>query len=200
MTNNNLIQRNDLMSLEQYAERRDDFRQQVMEHKKDRQVALGPNARLYFEDRITMQYQVQEILRVEKVFEAKAIEEELAVYNPLIPDGSNWKVTFMIEYEDEEERKAALSRLIGVETMIWVRIGKLDPVFPVANEDLVRETEEKTSAVHFLRFELSNGMIQGAKRGETITMGVSHPHYQHETGPVPQNIANSLVSDLVLHH
>jgi len=200
MNNTNYIQRSELMSLEEYAAKRNAYRQQVMAHKKDRQVALGPNSRLYFEDRVTMQYQIQKILRIEKIFESSAIEEELDVYNPLIPDGSNWKATFMIEYEDEDERKLALSRLIGIEKMIWVQVADHKPVTPVANEDLVRETAEKTSAVHFLRFELTAMMIEAAKRGGTISMGVSHPQYRHETGPLPANIARSLAADLALHH
>ena len=192
--------RTDLMSLEEYAERRNDFRAQVMAHKKNRQVALGPNARLYFEDRTTMQYQIQEILRIEKIFESAAIAEELEAYNPLIPDGSNWKSTFMIEFADEDERKEALARFIGIETSIWVRVGNLEKVFPIANEDLERQTEEKTSAVHFLRFELSQAMIEAAKNGSVISMGVDHPEYCHDTGELPPNISNSLTNDLSLHH
>ena len=197
---NHVLSRADLLSLERYAEFRDDYRRQVIEHKKNRQVVLGPNARLYFEDRITMQYQIQEILRVEKVFQTIAIEEQLEAYNPLIPNGSNWKATFMIEFEDELERKAALERFIGIENQIWVRVADLERVNPIANEDLVRETETKTSAVHFLRFELQTEMIEAAKKGATITMGVSHPEYHYETGILADNIAQSLVSDLALMH
>ncbi len=184
------------MSLEEYAGKRDAYRRQVMAHKKNRQVSLGPNARLYFEDRVTMLYQIQEILRIEKIFEADAIEEELDAYNPLIPDGSNWKATFMIEYEDEVERRQALSRLIGIERRIWIRIGNLESVAPVANEDLVRETEDKTSAVHFLRFELAPEMIRQLRRHADVFMGVDHPEYAHETGPLPENIVRSLSRDL----
>lgn len=197
---NQILTRADLLSLEQYASCRDNYRRQVIEHKKNRQVALGPNARLYFEDRITMQYQIQEILRIEKVFESDAIEEELEAYNPLIPNGSNWKATFMIEFEDEAERKDALERFIGIENQIWVQVGNYEPVNPIANEDLVRETETKTSAVHFLRFELQTAMIEAAKKGADIRMGVSHPQYIEETGVLPGHIAESLVSDLVLQH
>ncbi|WP_424946198.1 DUF3501 family protein [Candidatus Spongiihabitans sp.] len=186
----------DLMSLEEYARQRSNYREQVMAHKKSRQVALGPNATLYFEDRLTMQYQIQEVLRVEKIFEADAIDEELHAYNPLIPDGANWKVTFMIEYEDQAERRIALSKLIGIERQIWVQIGSFAKVNPIANEDLVRETEEKTSAVHFLRFELSAEMIEAAHHGAEIKIGVNHFNYAYETGALPQNIAESLADDL----
>ena len=196
----NPLKKSDLMSLEQYAQHRPEYREQVMAHKRNRQVAIGPNARLYFEDRVTMQYQIQEILRIEKIFEASGIEEELEAYNPLIPDGMNWKATFMIEYEDEQVRRQALSRLIGIERAVWVRVGKLEKVYPIANEDLVRETAEKTSAVHFLRFELSAAMIQAAKTGAEISMGVEHENYHHETGPLPVNIVQSLASDLDPFH
>ncbi len=194
------INRKDLMTLEEYAEQRPQYRERIIVHKKNRRVALGPNATLYFEDRLTMLYQVQEILRIEKVFERNAIEEELEVYNPLVPDGTNWKVTFMIEYEDEAERKVALSKLIGIERQVWVQVGDCTRVNPIANEDLVRETENKTSAVHFLRFELTAQMIEAAKNGAAITVGVNHPQYTHETGPLPKIIAESLVSDLDLSH
>ena len=196
----NPLKKSDLMSLEQYAQHRPGYREQVMAHKRNRQVAIGPNARLYFEDRVTMQYQIQEILRIEKIFEASGIEEELEAYNPLIPDGMNWKATFMIEYEDEQVRRQALSRLIGIERAVWVRVGKLEKVYPIANEDLVRETAEKTSAVHFLRFELSAAMIQAAKTGAEISMGVEHENYHHETGPLPANIVQSLAGDLDPFH
>ena len=192
----NPLKKSDLMSLEQYAQHRPEYREQVMAHKRNRQVAIGPNARLYFEDRVTMQYQIQEILRIEKIFEAEGIEEELEAYNALIPDGMNWKATFMIEYEDEQVRRQALSRLIGVERAVWVRVGKLEKVYPIANEDLVRETAEKTSAVHFLRFELSADMIRAARTGAEISMGVEHENYHHETGPLPENIVQSLADDL----
>ncbi len=171
-----------------------------MSHKKNRRVALGPNATLYFEDRLTMQYQIQEILRIEKVFEASAIEEELEAYNPLIPDGSNWKATFMIEFPDESERKAALAKMIGIERTLWVAVGEHEKVHPIANEDLQRETEEKTSAVHFLRFELTAGMIESLKSGESIQMGVDHENYHHTTGVLAENIRESLAADLQMHH
>ena len=188
------------MTLEDYAAKRDEFRQMVIAHKKNRQVALGDHARLYFEDRVTMQYQVQEILRIEKIFEGADIDEELEAYNPLIPDGTNWKATFMIEYDDPDERRMALGRLLGIELKVWVRVGELDKVYPIANEDLVRETEDKTSAVHFLRFELPAEVIAAAKNGEEIYMGVDHPEYEFETGALPKHIAESLASDLQRQH
>ena len=192
------------MSLETYAEKRPGYRAEVMAHKKTRQVALGPNATLYFEDRITMQYQVQEILRIEKIFEAAAIDEELAVYNPLIPDGANWKATFMIEYQDEAERRVALSRLIGIERSVWMRVGEPgkghDKIWAIANEDLQRETEDKTSAVHFLRFELSAAMVKSAQAGAEIHGGVEHRNYTHSTGPLSAAVAKSLVGDLRTLH
>ncbi|HHO69252.1 MAG TPA: DUF3501 family protein, partial [Gammaproteobacteria bacterium] len=148
------LQRSDLFSLEKYAEVRDDFRQKVIAHKKNRRVPLGPMAALYFEDRLTMQYQVQEMLRIERIFEAAGIQEELDAYNPLIPDGSNWKATFMVEIADEAERRRRLAELIGIEDKVWVRVEGFDPVFAIADEDLERDTEDKTSSVHFMRFEL----------------------------------------------
>ena len=196
----NKLHKEDLMTLETYAQKRADFRADVMAHKKTRRVALGPNASLYFEDRITMQYQVQEILRIEKIFEADAIDEELAAYNPLIPDGSNWKATFMLEFEDENVRRAELARLIGVERGVWARVGDFEKVTPIANEDLTRETSEKTSAVHFLRFELTAEMTAAAKSGAEIFLGVTHPHYTHETGALPAAIAQSLAADLDARH
>ncbi|MGR3984340.1 MAG: DUF3501 family protein [Gammaproteobacteria bacterium] len=196
----NKLCKEDLMSLEVYAQRRAAYRADVMAHKKTRRVALGPNASLYFEDRMTMQYQVQEVLRIEKIFDAAAIDEELAAYNPLIPDGANWKATFMLEFEDEAERRAELARLIGVERAIRARVGGHDAVAPIANEDLVRETDEKTSAVHFLRFELSADMVAAAKAGAEIRFSVEHPHYTHAGGRVPAAIAQSLAADLDSRH
>ncbi len=190
------LTRTDLMSLEEYDNQRSSYRAQMIIHKRSRRVALGEHATLHFEDRLTMHYQVQEILRIEKIFEADAIEQELAAYNPLIPDGSNWKATFMIEYEDPAERAIALSTLIGVEAQIWVQIADFAKVHPIANEDLVRHTAEKTSAVHFLRFELSDGMIAAVNSAAQIKIGVDHPHYTYESGALPQHIATSLARDL----
>jgi len=189
------LSRSDLFSLEQYAEKRADFRAQVMEHKKVRRVALGDHAALYFEDALTMQYQVQEMLRVERIFEADAIQEELDAYNPLIPDGSNWKATFMVEYSDVEERKAALAKLIGIERAVWIQVADFARVSPIANEDLERETEEKTSSVHFLRFELSPEMVAAVKGGAPVRMGIDHPEYQSEVQLSPE-VRDSLAADL----
>jgi hypothetical protein len=189
------LTRTDLYSLEQYAERRSAFRDKVRAHKKNRRVALGPHAALYFEDRLTIQYQVQEMLRAERIFESAGIDEELAAYNPLIPDGSNWKATFMLEYDDVNERRGALEKLIGIEGRVWVKIVGLDPVFAIADEDLERDTEEKTSAVHFLRFELSPQMVAAAKEGAAISMGIDLPAYQYAQDPLPENIRAALVQD-----
>jgi hypothetical protein len=190
------LTRDGLMGLEEYAQRRQEFRQEVMEHKKDRRVALGPNANLYFEDQLTMQYQVQEMLRIEKIFEPEAIQEELDAYNPLIPDGNNWKATFMIEYADVEERKRALERLVGVEDRVWVRVESHEPVFAIADEDLERETADKTSSVHFLRFELDPEMAGAVKGGARLAMGVSHDNLELTVDPVPDNVRDSLAADL----
>lgn len=190
------LTRADLYSLEQYAEVRPEFRRKVMAHKKDRHVPLGPNATLMFEDRLTMQYQIQEMLRIERIFEAQAIQDELDAYNPLIPDGTNWKATFMIEFPDVEERRAALRRLIGIEDRVWVKVDGFEPVYPIADEDLERDNEEKTSSVHFLRFELSPQMIAAAKAGAAISVGVDHELYRHRVDPLPDNVQQSLRADL----
>jgi hypothetical protein len=192
----NKLTRNDLYSLEKYAEVRPRFRSQVMAHKKNRQVAIGPNATLYFEDRLTMQYQVQEMLRIERIFEAGGINDELEAYNPLIPDGSNWKATFMVEFPDVEERREALKRLKGIETRVWARVAGYEPVRPYADEDLEREDEDKTSSVHFLRFELTPEMVKAVKQGAAIAMGIDHPAYSHQLDPLPQAVRDSLAQDL----
>ena len=184
-----------LLSLEDYSKQRADFRSKVMAHKKNRQVHLGDHATLYFEDGLTMQYQVQEMLRIERIFEEEGINEELAAYNPLIPDGSNLKATFMVEYEDVDERKAALAKLIGIENKVWIQIAGFDKVYPVANEDLERTTEEKTSSVHFLRFEFTPDMIAAAKQGADMAMGIEHENYYVEMNPVATNIRDALVAD-----
>lgn len=190
------LTRENLYSLEKYSEIRNDFRKKVIEHKKNRRLAIGDHAALYFEDALTMQYQVQEMLRIEKIFEAEGIQEELDVYNPLIPDGHNWKATFMIEYDNEAERKVALARFIGIEKKLWLKVDGCDPVYPIANEDLERETEDKTSSVHFVRFELTPEMVEKAKAGADISAGIDHSEYQHKVDPVPDNVAQSLRSDL----
>ena len=190
------LTRDDLYPLEKYAELRPRLRAEVMAHKQHRQVAIGPNATLYFEDRMTMQYQVQEMLRIERIFEADGINDELAAYNPLIPDGSNWKATFMVEFPEVEERREALKRLKGVEKRVWARVAGFEPVRPQVDEDLEREDEEKTSAVHFMRFELSPEMVKAVKQGAAIAMGIDHPSYTHQTDPIPPATRDSLARDL----
>jgi hypothetical protein len=161
--------------LEEYASRRQTFRAEVIAHKKLRNIALGPHATLYFEDRLTMRYQIQEMLRVERIFEAAEIEEELESYNPLIPDGSNWKATFMIEYGDVEERKVALATMGGIEQTVWVRVGESgEKIFAITNEDMERTRDEKAAAVHFMRFELGDSDIASLKSGESLFMGIDH--------------------------
>lgn len=189
------LSREDLYSLEQYSEARPEFRAQVMAHKKNRRVPLGEICALYFEDKLTMHYQVQEMLRAERIFEAEGIQEELDAYNPLIPDGSNLKATFMVEIADEEERRVKLGELKGIETEVWFRVDGFSPVFAIADEDLDRETEEKTSSVHFMRFELEPDMVAAAKKGAPMGIGVSHKHYTHQLEPLPVNIRDALVAD-----
>jgi len=189
------LTREDLFSLEKYSSIKDEYRAKVMKHKKNRQVPVGDHATLYFEDALTMQYQIQEMLRLERIFEADAIQEELDVYNPLIPDGSNWKATFMVEYEDVEERKKVLSKLTGIEDTIWVKVGNFGKVFAIANEDLDRTEPDKTSAVHFMRFELSPEMVAAAKQGAVIRAGIDHPAYPMEV-ELPPAKRGSLAADL----
>ncbi|MEQ8207532.1 MAG: DUF3501 family protein [Woeseia sp.] len=190
------LSKDQLYGLEKYAEVRPEFRNEVLAHKRNRRLELGTNATLYFEDRITVQYQVQEMLRIERIFEAAGINEELAAYNPLIPDGSNWKATFMIEFPDVDERRAMLKQLIGIEDRVWMQIGDGDLIRPIANEDLPRSTDEKTSAVHFMRFELSATDIAGLKAGDALAAGIDHQNYQVELRPVPANVRQSLLNDL----
>ncbi len=188
------LNRADLWSLEDYAEARPAFRAEVLAHKKHRQVRLGEHATLYFEDAMTMKYQIQEMLRVERIFTAAEIEEELDAYNPLIPDGSNWKATFMIEYPDVEERRVALASMPGVEHKVWVRIGE-EQIFAVANEDLDRSTEDKASAVHFLRFELSAGAVAALRAGAALEMGIDHDAIPYRKS-VDEAVRDSLLGDL----
>ncbi|UCE88407.1 MAG: DUF3501 family protein, partial [Pseudomonadota bacterium] len=155
-----------------------------------------PHATLYFEDRLTMQYQVQEMLRIERIFEEEGINEELQAYNPLIPDGSNWKATFMVEYEDAEERKHALAKLVGIEDKVWARVEGFDKVYAIADEDLERTTEEKTSSVHFMRFELSAEMVGAVKSGAAVAMGIDHENCQEAVDPLPAATRDSLAADL----
>jgi hypothetical protein len=192
---NREITRNDLMSLEQYAEQRDEFRQQVLAHKKHRQVALGPNATLYFEDRLTLLYQIQEMLRIEKVFEADGINEELDAYNPLIPTGRNFKATFMIEYADAAVRAAQLEKMVNIEDLVWMQVGEHDKVWAIADEDLERSNDIKTSAVHFLRFEISDEMAEELKSGADWQIGVQHAVYTYDL-LVEGDTRASLLADL----
>ena len=185
----------DLMPLEQYARERAAFRARVLQHKAERQVAVGPNATWAFEDRLTVQYQVQEMLRAERIFEPEGIAEELAAYNPLIPDGSNWKVTLLLEFE-ADERPQALAQLKGVEDRCWVQVAGHERVFAIADEDLERENAEKTSAVHFLRFELTAAMIASLRSGAALGIGTDHEHYRHTVAPVPAAVQRALVGDL----
>jgi hypothetical protein len=188
--------RTDLLSLEQYAEQRAAFRDRVMAHKKNRRLELGTNAALYFEDRLTMQYQVQEMLRIEKIFEAAGINEELDAYNPLIPDGSNWKATFMIEFPEADERQAMLEQLVGIENRVYIQVADFDRVFAIADEDMDRADEQKTSAVHFMRFELPDEQAVALKGGASLIAGIDHENYRVEVSPVAENIREALLNDL----
>jgi len=192
----NKLTRDDLFSLEKYAELRPEFRARVMAHKKNRQLSIGPNATLYFEDALTMRYQIQEMLRAERIFEASGIQDELDAYNPLIPDGSNWKATLMMEFPDEEERRQQLQELIGVERHVWAQVADFARLTPLADEDLERETEEKTSSVHFLRFELTPEMAEAVKQGAPVSIGIDHPAYTYAVEPLAQNVRDSLAEDL----
>jgi hypothetical protein len=193
--NTRRLTRSDLMSLEQYAEKRDSFRQQVLAHKKNRQVALGPNTTLYFEDRLTLLYQIQEMLRIEKVFEAAGINEELEAYNPMIPDGCNFKATFMIEYADPVIRAAQLVKMVRIEDLLWMQIAGHDKIWSIADEDLERSTATKTSAVHFLRFELTAALAAELKAGADWHIGVQHPVYTYDLAVVGAT-RESLLKDL----
>jgi len=192
----NRLSRSDLWSLEEYAEQRPVFRQKVLAHKKHRQLPLGEHMRLYFEDELTIRYQIQEMLRIEKVFEAEGINEELDAYNPLIPDGCNWKATMMLEYQDPAERALRLGELIDVEHKLWLKVGDMEKVYPIADEDLDRTTSDKTSSVHFLRFELTPSMITAAKSGAALYAGCDHPAYLIEEFAVEAEVTASLVADL----
>jgi hypothetical protein len=192
----NKLAATDLLSLEQYARQRAAFRARVLDHKRSRQLQVGPNVTWCFEDRLTVQYQVQEMLRIERIFEPQGIEEELGAYNPLIPDGRNWKVTLLIEFPDAEERKVRLAQLRGVEDRCWVQVQGHERVFAIADEDLERENDEKTSSVHFLRFELQPAMITALGAGATLLVGMDHDGYRHVIDPVPPAVRAALVADL----
>ena len=189
---------NDLLSLEEYDKQREDIKKSLLLHKKNRSVLIGDNVVLLFEDKLTIRYQVQEMLRIEKIFDANGIQEELDAYNPLIPDGKNWKATLMIEYEDAAERKERLGDLIGVENTIWIQINDFDIVYPICDEDLDRANDTKTSAVHFLRYELTHDMITGAKQTKEVFLGVSHPNLSIPKTKLRTEIQEALAEDLVL--
>ena len=186
----------DLLSLERYSRERADFRARVMAHKKNRQLNVGPNTMWLFEDRLTVQYQVQEMLRTERIFEAEGIAEELAAYNPLIPDGRNWKATLLIEFPDPEVRRVQLEKLRGIEDRCWVQVAGCARLYAIADEDLERENDTKTSAVHFLRFELGDPMVAALRAGAALAIGVEHPNYQHEIAAVSENVRAALLADL----
>jgi hypothetical protein len=185
----------DLFSLERYARERPAFRSQVLEHKRARQLAVGPHTTWLFEDRLTVQYQVQEMLRAERIFEPEGIEEELSSYNPLIPDGQNWKATLLIEFPDENERRRELAKMKGIEDRAWVQVSGHDRVYAIADEDLERENDEKTSSVHFLRFELTPPMIATLRGGANLAVGIDHDHYRHSVPAVSAATRQALVAD-----
>ncbi len=189
------LKREDLLSLEEYSNQRDEFRRKAMEEKKIRVVPVGPHVTMHFENRFLMQYQIQEMLRIEKIFDAEGVQDELDAYNPMVPTGSNWKATQMIEFPDPEERKKALAELVGIDRKTWVQVGDHDKVYAISDEDLERETEEKTSSVHFMRFELTPEMVESAFAGEPIKVGIDHENYRYET-TLDDATRKSLVADL----
>ncbi len=191
-----MLTRDDLLSLEEYHNQRPEIRSTTMAHKKSRNLSVGPNVTLYFEDAITLKYQIQEILRAEKVFDSEGIMDELDTYNAMMPTGTNFKATMMIEYVDVAERVAALQKLIGIDKKTWVQVAGFDKVFAISNEDLDRETEDKTSAVHFMRFELDKDMISAVKSGADVSVGIDHENYTHWVNPVPDNYREAFVNDL----
>ena len=186
----------DLMSLEEYHKQRPEFRARVMAYKKNRQVGIGASATLYFEDRLTIRYQVQEMLRIERIFELEAIQDELRAYNPLVPDGSNLKATFMVEIPDADVRRRELARLTGIEDTVYAQVAGFERVDAIADEDLDRSTEEKTSAVHFLRFELDRPMCEALKSGAALGFGIDHPNYRYSVAAVPAAVRDFLTADL----
>jgi hypothetical protein len=190
------LTRPDLMSLEQYSSERTRLRSEVIAHKRIRNVQVGPNMTWCFEDYTTIRYQILEMLRAERIFESGGIQGELDAYNPLIPDGSNWKVTLLLEFPDSNERRTALENLIGVEDRCWIRVSEMERVFAIADEDMDRTNDEKTSAVHFLRFELSPSMVEAMKSGASLCIGVDHDNYRHVLAPLPPQVRDSLTGDL----
>jgi hypothetical protein len=192
----NKLSVSDLLTLERYARERPALRAKVLEHKRARQLSIGPNTTWLFEDRLTVQYQVQEMLRVERIFEPEGIEEELSAYNPLIPDGQNWKVTLLIEFPDEDERRRQLATLKGIGDRAWVQVTGHERVFAIADEDLERENDEKTSSVHFLRFELTGPMIASLRGGARLGVGIDHEHYRYSVTEVSAATRQALIADL----
>jgi hypothetical protein len=191
-----MIERQSLLSLEAYARQRGEFRARVMEHKKSRTVHLGAHVTLLFEDELTIRYQVQEMLRIERIFEEEGIQHELDAYNPLVPDGGNWKATMLIEYPDADERRSMLAQLKGVEQRVWVQVEGGARVYAIADEDLERENDEKTSSVHFLRFELDEAARRRLKSGAALSIGVDHAAYRAALEPVPGEVCAALARDL----
>ena len=190
------ISRDSLLTLEAYAKAREDFRARVIAHKKNRKVHLGENITLIFEDELTIRYQIQEMLRAERIFDEAGIQEELEAYDPLVPDGANWKATMMIEFPDPVERAARLRELIGIQDRVWVKVDAHDPVYAIADEDMDRQTGEKTSSVHFLRFELNSDMIAALRQNASLSMGIDHPAYHVSSGPITGPVKDSLIGDL----
>ena len=190
------VTRDSLMTLEAYARARPEFRKQVIEHKKHRKVHLGAHVTLLFEDEMTIRYQIQEMLRIEKIFEEEGILNELEAYNPLIPDGRNFKATMLIEFEDADRRREELGKMIGIEDRVWIQVEGSPRVYAIADEDLDRENDHKTSSVHFLRFELTQEMAAALKYGVSLSVGVDHPHYSAECAPVSMDVRNALAGDL----
>ena len=190
------ISRDSLLTLEAYAKARQDFRAHVMAHKKNRKIHLGENVTLIFEDELTIRYQIQEMLRAERIFDEAGIQEELEAYDPLVPDGANWKATMMIEFPDPVERAARLRELIGIQDRVWVKVDAHDPVYAIADEDMDRQTGEKTSSVHFLRFELNSDMIAALRQNASLSMGIDHPAYDASSGPITGPVKDSLIGDL----
>lgn len=191
------ITRDSLLSLESYAKQRPDYRARVLAHKKARKVQLGEHVTLIFEDELTVRYQIQEMLRIERTFEEEGIQDELDAYNPLVPDGSNFKATMMVEFPDAEERRVWLAKLIGVEDRVWIQVEGHPRVYAIADEDLERENEQKTSSVHFLRFELAAEMKRTLQSGAGLAMGIDHPAYSHSQERLPEPVLQSLRNDLV---
>jgi len=189
------IRRDSLLTLEAYARERTDFRARVIEHKKHRTVQLGDSVTLIFEDELTIRYQIQEMLRVERIFEEQGIQDELDTYNPLVPDGRNFKATMMLEYPDPEQRQRWLAKLIGIEDKVWIQVRGFDPVWAIADEDMERENDQKTSAVHFLRLELTEEMAQALKSGVGLSIGIEHPEYRTRLD-VPLAVRDALARDL----